>query len=254
MAPTSVLQEALSVIQQNAQITINFRNDTDVDSTLHSHGIRMENKFDGVPDVTQEAVKPGESFTYKLKFPDVGIYWYHPHIREDYAQELGLYGNFLVTPSKGDYWAEVDREETLFLDDILIQNGQIAAFSQATVDHTLMGRFGNVMLVNGDDNCPKDILKLVKGKVIINFTERYRNTMIDYNFLKHYAPDLIFAGTEREHWLFCNQWGLGSVPRLVVKDFLELAYAIKNCRFLLGNQSMNWNLAEAMKTPRLLEI
>lgn len=105
-----------------------------------------------------------------------------------------------------------------------------------------------------DDNCPKDILKLVKGKVIINFTERYRNTMIDYNFLKHYAPDLIFAGTEKEHWLFCNQWGLGSVPRLVVKDFLELAYAIKNCRFLLGNQSMNWNLAEAMKTPRLLEI
>lgn len=81
-------------VPQGAEITLNFKNDTDVDSTIHSHGVRVENKFDGVPDVTQEEVKPGESFTYKLKFSDVGMFWYHPHIREDYAQELGLYGNF----------------------------------------------------------------------------------------------------------------------------------------------------------------
>src|SRR3989344_7416655 len=91
-------------VPQNAQVTINFKNDTDVDSTLHSHGVRLDNKFDGVPEVTQKAVGPGESFTYKLKFPDTGIFWYHPHIREDYAQELGLYGNFLVTPNTPDYW------------------------------------------------------------------------------------------------------------------------------------------------------
>src|SRR3990172_3726431 len=127
-------------IPQGAEITLNFTNNTDVDSTIHSHGVRVENKFDGVADVTQDPVKPGQSFAYTLKFPDAGVYWYHPHIREDYAQELGLYGNFLVTPSTPDYWAEVDREETLFLDDILIENGQIATFERETVDHTLMGR------------------------------------------------------------------------------------------------------------------
>lgn len=107
------------------------------------------------------------------------------------------------------------------------------------------------IILNG--KCPEVIKKQVSRKIIINFTERYRNNIIDYFFLKNYAPDLIFAGTEREHWLFCNQWQL-TIPRLEVNDFLELAYAIKESRFLLSNQSMNWNLAESMKTPRVLEV
>lgn len=107
------------------------------------------------------------------------------------------------------------------------------------------------IILNGE--CPDDIKKQVKGKAILNFTERYRNQLIDYFFLKNYVPDLIFAGTEREHWLFCNRWQL-SIPRLEIKDFLELGYAIKESRFLLSNQSQAWNLADAMKTPRILEV
>jgi len=107
--------------------------------------------------------------------------------------------------------------------------------------------------INLTGECPPKIKKQVSGKVILNFTERYRNSVIDYFFLKNYAPDLIFAGTEREHWLFCNTWGL-NIPRLEVEDFLELGYAIKEARFMLGNQSLNWNLAEAMKSPRILEV
>jgi len=107
--------------------------------------------------------------------------------------------------------------------------------------------------INLSGKCPAKIKKQVSGKVIINFTERYRNTNTDYFFLKNYAPDLIFAGTEKEHFLFCNQWQL-NIPRLEVKDFLELGYALKEARFLLANQSANWNLAEAMKTPRILEV
>src|SRR3989344_7675333 len=139
-------------VPQGAEISLKFTNNTDVDSTIHSHGVRVDNKFDGVPDVTQDPVKPGQSFTYTLKFPDPGVYWYHPHVREDFAQELGLYGNFLVTPDTSDYWAEVDREETLFLEDILVSNGQMAKVNKSIVDHTLMGRFGNTMLINGDAN------------------------------------------------------------------------------------------------------
>jgi len=36
-------------------------------------------------------MKPGETFVYELNFPDTGVFWYHPHIREDYTQEMGLY-------------------------------------------------------------------------------------------------------------------------------------------------------------------
>lgn len=99
----------------------------------------------------------------------------------------------------------------------------------------------------------RNISKQVKGKVILNFTERYRNHVIDYFFLKKYMPDLIFAGTEREHFLFCNHWQL-TIPKLEEKNFLEYAYAIKESRFIMGNQSFGWNLSEAMKTPRVLEM
>lgn len=97
------------------------------------------------------------------------------------------------------------------------------------------------------------IQKKTRGKVIVNFTERYRNNMMDYFYLKNYAPDLIFSGTEREYWLFCNQWGL-TIPRLEINDFLELAYALRGAKFLLSNQSFQWNLASALGVPRTLEL
>lgn len=102
----------------------------------------------------------------------------------------------------------------------------------------------------------QQIEEVTKGKIILNFTERYRNNriMLDYFFLKDYAPELIFAGTETEHFKFCNQWGLHTVPRLEVGDFLELAYAIRGGRFLLSNQSFCWNIATAIGTPRVLEV
>jgi FtsP/CotA-like multicopper oxidase with cupredoxin domain len=62
--------------------------------------------------------------------PDSGAYWYHPHIREDYGQELGLYGNILVASNEADYRPPVNRELLLTL-DILIEDGKIAAFSEA---------------------------------------------------------------------------------------------------------------------------
>src|SRR3989344_4536602 len=102
-------------VTQGSEVTINFKNDTDVNTLFHSHGVRMDNAFDG-SQTTQKEMKPGETFAYKLKFLDAGMFWYHPHVREDYEQELGLYGNYLVVPENADYWSPVNREIALFLD------------------------------------------------------------------------------------------------------------------------------------------
>src|SRR3989344_2796199 len=112
----------------------------------------------GVSAKFEEEMEPGETFSYKLKFPDAGVYWYHPHVREDLQQELGLYGNYFVVPNTENYWSPVNREVTLFLDDILIENGKIN-LSTKGADRTLMGRFGNVMLVNGEDGYKLDAKK-----------------------------------------------------------------------------------------------
>lgn len=150
MAYNGSIPGPLIKVAQGSEVTINFKNNTDMKTLLHSHGVRMDNAFDG-SQTSQTEMQPGASFSYKLKFPDAGMYWYHPHVREDFQQELGLYGNFLVTPSSADYWSPVNREIPLFLDDILINNNQINLSSQGA-DHTLMGRYGNTMLINGQTN------------------------------------------------------------------------------------------------------
>ncbi|TQN41959.1 heavy-metal-associated domain-containing protein [Blastococcus colisei] len=137
-------------VRQGGRLTVRATNDTDSDTTVHWHGLRLENKYDGVPHDTQQPIPPGASFTYRLDFRDPGVYWYHPHIREDYTQEMGLYGNILVLPAEPDYWPPVHRDVVLTIDDVLIEDGAIAPFRRSEVTHAAMGRFGNVFLVGGE--------------------------------------------------------------------------------------------------------
>jgi FtsP/CotA-like multicopper oxidase with cupredoxin domain len=78
------------------------------------------------------------------------VYWYHPHVREDYAQELGMYGNYLVEPVKYSL-APVNESVALIVDDILFEaDGEdIEPFFTDRTNFAIMGRFGDVMLVNG---------------------------------------------------------------------------------------------------------
>ena len=87
-------------VPQGSTITVHVTNRGDMDATVHWHGLRLENRFDGTHE-TQAPIPVGETFTYELNVPDPGAYWYHPHIREDYGQELGLYGNILVDSGRG---------------------------------------------------------------------------------------------------------------------------------------------------------
>ena len=140
-------------VAQGSEVTVHFTNEADVETTVHWHGLRLDNRSDGVPHEhggMQAPVPSGGSHTYRLRFPDPGIYWYHPHVREDYAQELGLYGAIVVTPSEPDYWAPAARELVLVLDDVLLKGGKVAPFSRVEPNRTAMGRYGDVMLVNGE--------------------------------------------------------------------------------------------------------
>ena len=91
------------------------------------------------------------------------------------------------------------------------------------------------------------------GKIIINRSARWNNTMMHYWFLREYKDKLIFAGLEEEHQAFCKAWEL-EMPLLKVDNFLQLAVALRSCRFFVGNQSMCFAIAEALKIPRILEI
>ena len=137
-------------VDQGSEITVQVTNHGDVEATVHWHGLRLENRYDGVPHETQAPIPIGGTFSYTLQFPDAGFYWYHPHMREDYALEMGLYGTIVVEPSDPSYWPAVDRQLTITLDDLLVEDGHVAPFRRSGPTYAAMGRFGNVMLINGE--------------------------------------------------------------------------------------------------------
>ena len=162
-------------VAQGSEIIVHVTNDGDLDTTVHWHGLRLENKYDGVPHETQAPIPVGGEFTYRIQFPDAGLYWYHPHIREDYTQELGLYANILVVPSEPDYWPPADREFILTVDDLLVEEGRIAPFSPTETSYAAMGRFGNVFLTSGD---PDLRLSAGAGEVVRLWLTNTANTRV----------------------------------------------------------------------------
>jgi FtsP/CotA-like multicopper oxidase with cupredoxin domain len=161
-------------VRQDSEIVVNVENQGDLKATVHWHGLRLENRYDGTHE-TQTPVGVGERFSARVTFPDPGIYWYHPHIREDYGQEMGLYGNVLVEPAEADYWPPAHREVALTLDDILLEDGQVAPFRREETTHAAMGRFGDVLLVNGE---PDLSLEAKLGEVVRLYLTNTANTRV----------------------------------------------------------------------------
>ena len=160
-------------VGQRSTIFVNFTNDTPFPTTVHWHGVRLDNRYDGVPGVTQDLVQPGETFRYQIYFRDAGIYWYHPHHREDVQQELGLAGNMLVEPLVADYYGPVNREEVVMLDDFLLTESGVVPFGDESANYMLNGRFGNVFLTNGE---PEYGLEVDAGEVVRFFFTNVSNT------------------------------------------------------------------------------
>jgi suppressor of ftsI len=141
-------------VRQGATIVVDLVNHLDQPTTIHWHGIRLDSAYDGVPDTAHPPVPPGGRFFYRVHFPDAGVYWYHPHVREDMQQNLGLAGAIVVDAAEamgqgGRPGEEGARSENLVLSDLLLGDDGLVPFGRTDVTHALMGRIGNVFLVNG---------------------------------------------------------------------------------------------------------
>ncbi len=161
-------------VRQGSEVTVHVTNDADLEATVHWHGLRLDNRYDGTHQ-TQSPIPVGGSFNYRITFPDPGVYWYHPHIREDYGQEMGLYGNILVEPADPDYWPPAHREVALTLDDVLIEDGRIAPFSRTETTHAAMGRYGTELLVAGETDLS---LTVRRGEVVRFYLTNTANTRV----------------------------------------------------------------------------
>jgi FtsP/CotA-like multicopper oxidase with cupredoxin domain len=206
-------------VQQGSEIVVHVINEGDLDTTVHWHGLRLENRYDGVPHETQAPIPVGGEFTYRIQFPDAGLYWYHPHIREDYTQELGLYGNILVVPGAPDYWPAVDRDFVLTVDDLLVEEGRIAPFSPTETSYAAMGRFGNVFLTSGD---PDLQLEARAGEVVRLWLTNTANTRVFNAAMPGARMKLVGGDSGRvEHEEFIESVVLAPSERAVVDVLVD---------------------------------
>jgi len=165
-APTRVMHYNQSIpgpllrIPQGRESVIRFRNDLDEPSTVHWHGLRIDNAMDGVPGMTQAAVAPGGEFEYRLTPPDAGTYWYHSHMRSWVQQAMGLAGVLIVDEAEPPV---VDRDLVLAIDDWRFDEAMqmdTASFGSMH-DWSHGGRLGNYLTANGK---PEETFEVAAGE------------------------------------------------------------------------------------------
>jgi hypothetical protein len=88
-------------------------------------------------------------------------------------------------------------------------------------------------------------------KIVLVHSHRYHSPLINYQFMQDYKDRIVFLGVEKEHEDFQAKYF--NVERVVVNDFLEMANIIASCKLFVGNQTMGYAIAEALKVNRLLE-
>ncbi|WP_166243317.1 multicopper oxidase family protein [Paenibacillus turpanensis] len=101
-------------VKQGELVTVKLQNELPEPVSIHWHGYPVPNAMDGIPGVTQNAVQPGEQFTYQFKADVAGTYWYHSHQDSVNQLDRGLYGTLVV---EGEEDSKVDRDYTLVLDE-----------------------------------------------------------------------------------------------------------------------------------------
>lgn len=137
-------------VSEGDNVRVICKNEMKSQSTsIHFHGVLVPNKMDGVPYVTQDPIKPGESFTYEFTARNPGSHMYHSHHNAAEQVTKGLMGAFIIEPKDKSSEPEVDAEYTMVLNDSgigLTINGKSFPYTQpltAKLGQTIRVRYMN---------------------------------------------------------------------------------------------------------------
>ncbi|MBL4756524.1 MAG: multicopper oxidase family protein [Rhizobiales bacterium] len=135
-------------IRKGERVRVKLINNLEEPTSIHWHGIRIENAMDGVAGLTQEPVEPGQSFTYDFVAPDAGTYWYHAHNRSWNQVARGLYGPLVIEEDSPAFDREHDL--TLVLDDWRLNDDGVLDTESlgSLMEWGHAGRLGNWLTVN----------------------------------------------------------------------------------------------------------
>ena len=100
--------------KEGEDVTINVTNNLDEMTSVHWHGLILPFEQDGVPTISYDGIKPGETFTYNFPIVQAGTYWFHSH--SGFQEPDGAYGAIIIEPKKREPF-RYDREYVVQLTD-----------------------------------------------------------------------------------------------------------------------------------------
>jgi len=92
---------------------IQVKNNMDVETSIHWHGILLPNFYDGVPYLSTPPIEPGKTLKYEFAIKQNGTYWYHSHTM--LQEQSGVFGSIIIQPKEKTL--EYDKELVLMLSD-----------------------------------------------------------------------------------------------------------------------------------------
>ena len=100
--------------KEGEEVTINVKNNLRETTSIHWHGLILPYQQDGVPTISYDGIKAGETFTYNFPIVQSGTYWFHSH--SGFQEPDGAYGAIVIEP-KGREPFRYDREYVVQLTD-----------------------------------------------------------------------------------------------------------------------------------------
>lgn len=171
-------------MKEGQDVLIRVKNELDEDTSIHWHGILPPFQMDGVPGVSFDGIKPGETFEYRYTLNQNGTYWYHSHSK--LQEQLGHYGPLIVDPADADP-VEYDREYPVVLSDWTFEspyevlNNLKKMEGYYNYQRRDVGEFMNDVKKRGFGNATKDYLAF--GRMRMSATDITDVTGATYTYL-----------------------------------------------------------------------
>ena len=169
-------------VTQGDRVRVILKNELPEPTSMHWHGFEDQIGYDGMPGISQEPVKPGESFTYNFTIRQEGTFFYHSHMA---MQELaGMLGAFVMHP-RVPYRPHCDK-------DFVVHLQEYAVLPNSTTPDTMMMEF-NWLLLNGKAGPATTPLVVRQGDRV---RVRFINLGMDHHPMHIHGHTFYTTGTE----------------------------------------------------------
>ncbi|TPG75993.1 multicopper oxidase family protein [Brevibacillus laterosporus] len=234
-------------VKQGEKIKVVLNNELPEPVTIHWHGLPVPHNMDGIPGVTQNAVKPGETFIYQFTVDVPGTYWYHSHQNGVVQVDKGLYGSLVVEPKDQQ---PVDKDYTLVLDEWMKDDSMsgmshggghtgmnMGSSEMPMSDAEMMSLMYTIFSANGKTGAAIQPLKVKEG-------EKVRIRLVNAGFLSH---KLNLQG--HEYKIVSTDGQPINNPPLVSRQLLNIAPGERYDIEFFANNPGSWLLEERSSNP-----